>query len=178
MEKSKFDTARTGSKPADRGYVGHKSAKMMKRAKVIEARREQAIADKAALFKDRETAEPLKLQPLDHPKKRLLTADGLCIQYGAAPVCAPVRFALDRGERLALCGANGSGKSSVLKLAAGQEIPHSGMLERASGLVVERGGTIDGRAARDDGRLCRGLRRRVDPAADHPAQIRAGARTV
>ena len=136
VEKSKFDTARTGSKPADRGYVGHKSAKMMKRAKVIEARREQAIADKAALFKDRETAEPLKLQPLDHPKKRLLTADGLCIQYGAAPVCAPVRFALDRGERLALCGANGSGKSSVLKLAVGQEIPHSGMLERASGLVL------------------------------------------
>ena len=51
-------------------------------------------------------------------------------------MCAPVRFALDRGERLALCGANGSGKSSVLKLAAGQEIPHSGMLERASGLVL------------------------------------------
>ena len=156
MEKSKFDTARTGSKPADRGYVGHKSAKMMKRAKVIEARREQAIADKAALFKDRETAEPLKLQPLDHPKKRLLTADGLCIQYGAAPVCAPVRFALDRGERLALCGANGSGKSSVLKLAAGQEIPPQRYAGAGFRPGFERGGAIDGRAARDDGRLCQG----------------------
>ena len=136
VEKSKFDTARTGEKPADRGYVGHKAAKMMKRAKVIEARREQAIADKAALFKDRETAEPLKLQPLAHPKEQLLAAADLCIRYGAAPVCGPLRFVLRRGDRLALTGGNGSGKSSVLRLAAGLEVPHTGALERAGGLAV------------------------------------------
>ena len=178
VEKSKFDTARTGSKPADRGYVGHKSAKMMKRAKVIEARREQAIADKAALFKDRETAEPLKLQPLDHPKRRLLTADGLCVQYGAAPVCVPVRFALDRGRTAG--AVRRQRQRQEQRAEAGRRAGDPPQRYAGAGFRpgFERGGAIDGRAARADGRLCRGLRRRSDPAADHPAQIRAGARAV
>ena len=135
LEKTKFDTRNSGLRP-DRGYVGHKSAKMMKRAKVIEARREQAIAGKAALFRDREAAEALKLEPLPHPKDRLLEAVDLCAGYGAGPLFAPVRFALHGGDRLALTGPNGCGKSSLLKLACGEEIPHTGQLVRASGLVL------------------------------------------
>ena len=40
------------------------------------------------------------------------------------------------GERIALQGANGCGKSSLLKLLLGEEIPHSGTVETMSGLVV------------------------------------------
>lgn len=36
---------------ADKGYVGHKSAKMMKRSKTIEKRKQQAIEQKAVLLK-------------------------------------------------------------------------------------------------------------------------------
>ncbi len=39
VEKSK-----TGA--ADKGYVGHKAAKMMKRAKAVESRRTQAVQEK------------------------------------------------------------------------------------------------------------------------------------
>lgn len=135
LEKTKFDTRNSGLRP-DRGYVGHKSAKMMKRAKVIEARREQAIADKTALFKDREIAEALRLQPLTHPKDRLLEASDLCVDYGGGPLFAPVRFALHGGDRLALTGPNGCGKSSILRLAAGAPVPHTGQLVQASGLTL------------------------------------------
>ena len=41
-----------------------------------------------------------------------------------------------RCDRVALCGANGCGKSSLLKLLLGEEIPHSGTVETMSGLVV------------------------------------------
>ena len=37
---------------ADKGYVGHKSAKMMKRSKTIEKRKQQAIEQKAVLLKN------------------------------------------------------------------------------------------------------------------------------
>lgn len=36
---------------ADKGYVGHKAAKMMKRSKAIEARQLQAIEQKSGLLK-------------------------------------------------------------------------------------------------------------------------------
>ena len=51
---------------ADKGYVGHKAAKMMKRAKTVEARQHKAMEEKAALLKNQETAEPLRLAPLVH----------------------------------------------------------------------------------------------------------------
>ena len=178
VEKSKFDTARTGSKPADRGYVGHKSAKMMKRAKVIEARREQAIADKAALFKDRETAEPLKAAAARPPQKA--PADG---RRPVHPIrrCAGVRAgALCAGPRRAAGAVRRQRQRQEQRAEAGRRAGDPPQRYAGAGFRpgFERGGAIDGRAARDDGRLCRGLRRRVDPAADHPAQIRAGARAV
>ena len=58
------------------------------------------------------------------------------MDYGAGPVFAPVRFELRRGERVALQGKNGCGKSSILKLLCGEDIPHTGTLEKASGLTI------------------------------------------
>ena len=48
------------------------------------------------------------------------------------------------GERIALQGANGCGKSSLLKLLLGEEIPHSGTVEfvRTQGLDGSRFRTI------------------------------------
>ena len=51
---------------ADKGFVGHKAAKMMKRSKNIEARQKQAIKEKSDLLKNVETAQPLKLFPLSY----------------------------------------------------------------------------------------------------------------
>ena len=39
---------------ADKGYMGHKSAKMMKRAKILEARQQKAIEQKSGLLKNQE----------------------------------------------------------------------------------------------------------------------------
>ena len=120
----------------DKGYIGHKSAKMMKRSKTIEARREKALEEKEGLLKDRETAQALKLAPLDYHSETLASCERVEVLYGGRPVCRPVSFQINRGDRVALDGANGSGKSSLLKVLLGQDVGHTGTVKVGSGLVI------------------------------------------
>ena len=132
----KTEAAKFGSGPVDRGYIGHKAAKMMKRSKTIEARRQQAISEKSGLLKNQEQIQDLKLFPLSYHGDTLLTGSQLAPVFDGRPVCAPVSFSLKQGERVVLDGINGSGKSSLLKLLTGQPIPHQGTVSIGSGLVL------------------------------------------
>ncbi|MCI8478463.1 MAG: ABC-F family ATP-binding cassette domain-containing protein [Oscillospiraceae bacterium] len=134
-EAAKKGTRIAGLRP-DRGYLGHKAAKVMKRAKSAARRQEAALEEKSGLLCNLEQADPLKLRPLSHPKKRLMEAVRVTVDYGDGPICAPVSFTVEQGERVALVGHNGAGKSSFLKLAAGGDIPHTGLFTLASGLVL------------------------------------------
>ena len=120
----------------DKGYVGHKAAKMMKRAKVTEARKQQAVEQKSALLKNLETAEDLKIFPLEYFSETLLSVTDLEIDYGAGAVCSGVSFSVKRGERVFLDGRNGSGKSSILKLIAGEAAAYRGTVRIGSRLIV------------------------------------------
>ncbi|MDP4152518.1 MAG: ABC-F type ribosomal protection protein [Bacillota bacterium] len=130
-EKSK----KSGDVP-DKGYVGHKAAKMMKRSKSAEARKLSAVEEKSKLLRNIEESEDLKITPLKHHSRRLIEAKDLSIFYGDKKVCSDINFTLTEGERIALTGKNGSGKSSILKLITGEGISHCGQLETASGLVI------------------------------------------
>ncbi len=121
---------------ADKGFVGHKAAKMMKRAKSIEARQNQAAEQKASLLKNRETAEDLKISPLPYFADTLAALTDVSVCYDGAAVCQPVSFTIQRGDRIALDGKNGSGKSSLLKLLLGLPAEHTGTLKLGSGLII------------------------------------------
>ena len=125
----------SGLRP-DRGYIGHKSAKMMQRAKSIEARRLDAAEEKAGLLHNIERADDLKLHPLSYRAETLAELTDVAVQYGDSSVVEGVRLTIRRGARIALTGRNGSGKSSLLKLIAGQDIPHTGTVRLGSGLIV------------------------------------------
>ena len=134
-EKGKFGVQASGLK-ADRGYVGHKSAKMMKRAKSAEARRDRAISEKSAMLKNVETSAPLKLFVLNHRGGRLLAFSDVEVFYDGQKACGPISFEMNSGDRIALRGKNGCGKSSLLKLAIGRNIEHSGEIVASSGLKI------------------------------------------
>ena len=121
---------------ADKGYVGHRAAKMMKRSKSIEARQLKAAAGREALMKDTESAEALKLSPLTYRSETLVRFKDAAALYGGRQSGRPASFEIKRGERIALCGGNGSGKSSLIKLLTGEVSGHTGLVEPGSGLVI------------------------------------------
>lgn len=135
VEASKIGTTNSGSK-LDKGYVGHKAAKMMKRAKNIESRQQKAIEEKSKLLKNVEKTEPLKLEPLKFHSNELVVLKDVSVQYDGQTVNKPVSFKIEQGDRIALNGKNGSGKSSILKLILGNSIQHTGSIHVSSGLKI------------------------------------------
>jgi len=56
----------------------------------------------------------------------VLRLDGVSFSYGAVPALENLSFSIAPGERIALLGRNGAGKSTVVRLVAGLERPDQG----------------------------------------------------
>ncbi len=135
VEKSKYQSPDSGLSP-DRGYIGHKAAKMMQRSKAAQRRIERAAEEKAGLLKNIETAQDSKLTVLHHHKDLLAQVRDLSITYGNRCICNGIAFEIRQGERIALQGPNGSGKSSIIRLLLGMDIPFPGNIHIESGLQI------------------------------------------
>ena len=132
----RVESTKIGSHQADRGYVGHKAAKMMKRSKAIEKRRQKANEEKSSLLQNIESAVDLKMHPLPYHTSRMIDLDRISVSYGGREVFRDLSFTLERGDRIVLLGGNGAGKSSILKLISGENIPYSGHVAVGSQLRI------------------------------------------
>lgn len=119
-----------------RPYQGAKAAKAMARAKAIQQRQTAAIEEKSRLLKNIERSDTLKIFQTAFHSDRLTELRDVTIAYGQEPVCQHISFAIRQGERIALQGPNGCGKSSILKLICGQEVPYTGEFWRGNGLKI------------------------------------------
>ena len=135
VEASKRGTTNSGSK-LDKGFVGHKAAKMMKRSKNLETRQQKAIEEKSNLLKNVEKTEALKIEPLELHSKELVSLTDVSVMYDGKIVNKPISFNLEQGDRVILDGKNGSGKSSILKLILGEPLQYRGTMKVSSGLVI------------------------------------------
>jgi ATP-binding cassette subfamily F protein uup len=64
----------------------------------------------------------------------LITLADAQLAFGHVPLLNHADFSLESGERVGLIGRNGTGKSSLLRILAGQERPDDGELQRQQGL--------------------------------------------
>ena len=135
VEKSKYKTNNSETS-IDRGYLGHKSAKMMKKSKVIEQRIDKAIDEKSNLLKNVDKNESLKIIPIESRKNQLILANNLQIKYDGKAIFSNVSFEVNNGDRIAIIGKNGIGKSSILKLIIGKEIEYNGTFKMANDLKI------------------------------------------
>jgi len=68
----------------------------------------------------------------------LVILDNLELAYGHWPLLDGANLVLDKGERVGLIGRNGSGKSSLLDIVAGEREADAGEVWRKSGLRLAR----------------------------------------
>lgn len=135
-EKGKYHVDECQVVALDKGYVGARSAAMMKRSLNTVRRRERAVEEKSKLLHDIERTGELKLPVLTCPKRELVAVENGVVSYGERIVCEGIRFSVSRGDRLALTGSNGCGKSSVLKAICGLSDALGGSLRTAGGLII------------------------------------------
>lgn len=135
VEQTKTGTLSSGVKP-DKGHIGHMAAKMMKRSKTLEARIEKNIGEKSRLLNNIDRADSLALHGLGYSKNILIEAVDLEVAYDQVKIFEKTSFTVKQGDRMAILGRNGSGKSSILKLVMGEDIPFAGDLRRGSQLKI------------------------------------------
>lgn len=135
VEKSKYKNNNLET-TIDRGYVGHKSAKMMKKSKVIEKRINKSISEKSKLLNNVDKGELLKIVPLYSRKEPLIIANEFQVKYDGKNIFDKISFEVKNGDRIAITGKNGIGKSSILKLIIGNEIKYNGELKVAKDLKI------------------------------------------
>lgn len=130
----KLEATKKGNGPCDRGFIGHKAAKMMKRAKCIEARQNKAIEAKSKLLKNLDVSEKLDLSISNNKLDEVLEVQNLKINYGEEDIFYDLSFNIKQGERVWLRGKNGCGKSSIIKLLIGEDIPHEGYIKKTDNI--------------------------------------------
>lgn len=120
------ESQKTGQGPVDRGYIGHKAAKMMKRALSLERRLEQAAAGMRS-------AKPYERDPVRvaAPRStvrsdRVVGLRDVSLAAGGRVLFAGLTLDLGPGDRLAILGPNGCGKTSLLRVMLGEVPPDTG----------------------------------------------------
>lgn len=96
--------------------------------------REKALAKMEKLDKpfDAEDAMKLHFTPSKTSGKDVLFADGLSKSFGSQELFSGVDLDIKRGEKLAIIGPNGTGKTTLLKIIMGIESADSGELDFGS----------------------------------------------
>ena len=120
----------------DKGYIGHQSAKMMKKSKIMEKRIDKAIDEKYNLLKNIDKKEELIIKPIYSRKEPLIMAHNFQIKYNNSEIFKKISFEINNRERIAITGKNGIGKSSLLKAFLDSNLETNGELKIVNGLKI------------------------------------------
>lgn len=66
----------------------------------------------------------------------MISLNGIGVSFGATILLKEVSFIVNKGEKVALTGKNGAGKSTILKIIAGLQTPNSGSLSRQNDITI------------------------------------------
>ncbi|WP_195939569.1 ABC-F family ATP-binding cassette domain-containing protein [Romboutsia sp. 1001713B170131_170501_G6] len=67
----------------------------------------------------------------------LMTLENICKSYSEKTLLENISFGINEGEKIGIIGVNGTGKSTLLKIIAGVEVPDSGTVNKANRVRVE-----------------------------------------
>lgn len=68
--------------------------------------------------------------------RNLINLEAVTLDYGKGPVLDKVSLGLSEASRIGIVGRNGGGKSSLVRMLSGAEVPHSGRVSRTNNIHV------------------------------------------
>lgn len=66
----------------------------------------------------------------------MIGLNGIGVSFGAKTLLKDINFIINKGEKVALTGKNGAGKSTILKIIAGQMVPSKGNVIRKNDITI------------------------------------------
>lgn len=66
----------------------------------------------------------------------MISLNGIGVSFGANTLLKDISFIINKGEKAALTGKNGAGKSTILKIMAGLQSPTKGSLSRQNDITI------------------------------------------
>jgi lincosamide and streptogramin A transport system ATP-binding/permease protein len=103
----------------DKGFLGRKAAKIMKRALAAERRIDERLEEQRSLLLNAETIRPLRLHQRNDAPELLAVLEDAEVHAGGRCILPRCSLTVRRGERVAVTGPNGSGKSTLLNVVRG-----------------------------------------------------------
>ena len=111
------------------------TAKRARTAKSIFKRVDRLKADQVVAPR-RERKVKVRFPDPPHSGRVSLTVNGLAKGYGGPLIFRDVSFEVERGHRLIVMGLNGAGKTSLLRILAGQSEPNAGTFNLGHGVSL------------------------------------------
>jgi len=139
----RFETAKVADRERKEAEIAKREAEIEDHKEFVRRFRSKATKARQAQSKMKQiekiTIERLPESSRRHPTfkiiptrdtgKEVATVEDISMSFGEKHVLKNVNFTISRGERVAIIGANGIGKSTLLKIMMGELAPSSGSTE-------------------------------------------------
>jgi len=113
----------------------HSTEKRARKAQTLDSRVER-LKSEAVTGPKRERKVNFRFPDPPHSGRVSLVVESLRKSYSGPPVFDDIGFDLGRGERLLVLGLNGAGKTSMLRILAGESEPDRGSVRFGHGVTV------------------------------------------
>jgi ABC transport system ATP-binding/permease protein len=119
----------------ERGVTARRKRNMGRLTKLYEMR-----AARAAMEGPQGTAK-LAASSDDSKTKTVINADAVCKNYGEREIIKDFTLRIQRGDRIGIVGANGTGKTTLIRMLTGETKPDSGKITLSptlTGIVIDQ----------------------------------------
>ena len=123
-------------------YAGHyrspgsREARLRRDAKRKERHVIENIEAKKKLLRNVETKKALGIDTLESENELLVQLSGVDFHYDERTILSDFSLEIRQGDRIAITGRNGTGKSSIMRLINGELTPTAGTVELTDGLTI------------------------------------------
>ena len=111
-------------------YKATKSNQVQSRIKQLEK------IDRIEIEEDDKSALHLKFPPAPRSGQVVLKATDLAMAFGSKKIFSNVNLTVERGEKIALVGKNGEGKTTFMRLVTEELLPVAGKIVKGHNVVV------------------------------------------